>query len=232
MIKERNTFMTPQSDVSTRIKEEGEKNLILHTHFPTLIGVAINPDHQTLENKLTKKCLKLSKKIKSGGQDWISNQTYNTLGTYHLSEDPDFSKINNFVTNQVIQYCKAQSIDLNCLNTNPVGAWLSIYKKNDYQDWHVHNRAMISASYYLRCNDSSAKIYFKNPVTDMVSPDILSHNQLNFEQVWFKPEPGMVVVFRSYLYHCVPQQKNNDTRICLSYNYERKKTCTNPYPNR
>jgi len=203
-------------------KEEGEKNLTLHAHFPTLIGVAINPDHQTLENKLTKKCLKLRKKIKSGGQDWRSNETYNTLGTYHLSEDPDFSNINDFVTNQVIQYCKAQSINLNCLNINPVNAWLSIYKKNNYQDWHIHNLAMISASYYLRCNNSSAKIYFKNPVTDMLSPDILSYNKLNFGQVWFQPQPGMVVIFRSYLYHCVPQQKNDDIRICLSYNYGRK----------
>ena len=115
MKKERNIYMTTQSDLSTSIKEEGEKNLTLYAHFPTLIGVATNPDHQALENKLTKKCLKLRKKIKSGGQDWRSNETYNTLGTYHLSEDPDFSNINDFVTNQVIQYCKAQSINLNCL---------------------------------------------------------------------------------------------------------------------
>jgi len=220
--------MTTQSDLSTSIKvlketkEEGEKNLTLYARFPTLIGVATNPDHQALENKLTKKCLKLRKKIKSGGENWISNETYNTLGTYHLSEDPDFSNINDFVTNQVIHYCKAQSINLNCLNINPVDAWLSIYKKNNYQDWHIHNPAMISASYYLRCNNSSAKIYFKNPVTDMLSPDILSYNKLNFGQVWFQPQPGMVVIFRSYLYHCVPQQKNDDIRICLSYNYGRK----------
>ena len=69
------------------------KNLTLQTYFPTIIGVITNPDHQTLENKLTEKCLKLRKKIKSGGQGWISNDTYNTLGTYHLGKDPDFSKI-------------------------------------------------------------------------------------------------------------------------------------------
>ena len=94
-------------------------------------------------------------------------------------------------------------------------AWLSIYKKNNYQDWHIHNPAMISASYYLRCNKSSAKIYFQNPVTDILSPDILSYNKLNFGQIGFQPEPGMLVIFRSHLYHCVAQQKNNDLRISL-----------------
>ena len=198
-----------------------KENLTLHTHFPTLIGVAINPDHQRLENKLTKKCLELRKKTKSGGDDWVSNDTYNTLGTYHLSQDPDFLNINEFVTNQVIHYCKALSIDLSCLNTYPLNAWLSIYKKNNYQDWHAHNPALISAAYYLRCNDSSAKIYFKHPV-EMVSPKILSYNDLNFERIEFKPKPGMVLIFRSHLHHCVGQQKNNDIRICLSYNYGRK----------
>jgi hypothetical protein len=81
---------------------------------------------------------------------------------------------------------------------------------------------MISVAYYLRCNDFSAKIYFKNPVIDMLSPDILSYNNLNFEQVWFQPKPGMIVIFRSHLLHCVAHQKNDDTRICLSYNFRRK----------
>ena len=198
------------------------KILTLHTHFPTIIGVAINPDHRTLEKKLTKKCLTLRKKIKSGGQNWISNDTYNTMDTYHLGKDPDFSNINEFVTNQVVDYCKAQSIDLNCLNTYPSDAWFSLYKKNNYQDWHAHNPAMISAAYYLRCNDSSANIYFKHPVVETVSPRILSYNHLNFERVEFRPQPGMLLIFRSQLHHCVGQQKTNDIRICLSYNYERR----------
>ena len=198
------------------------KILTLHTHFPTIIGVAINPDHRTLEKKLTKKCLTLRKKIKSGGQNWISNDTYNTMDTYHLGKDPDFSNINEFVTNQVVDYCKAQSIDLNCLNTYPSDAWFSLYKKNNYQDWHAHNPAMISAAYYLRCNDSSAKIYFKHPVVETVSPRILSYNHLNFERVEFRPQPGMLLIFRSHLHHCVGQQKTNDIRICLSYNYGRR----------
>ena len=199
-----------------------KENLTLHTYFPSVIGVAINPDHQSLEKKLTKKCLELRKKIKSGGQNWVSTDTYNTIDTYHLGKDPDFSTINEFVTNQVVHYCKAQNIDLNCLNTYPMDAWFSIYKKNNYQDWHVHNPAMISVAYYLRCDDSSAKIYFRHPVVETVSPKILYYNNLNCDRIEFKPKPGLILIFRSYLHHCVGQQKNDNIRICLSYNYGRK----------
>lgn len=196
--------------------------LTLHCYFPTILGVAINPNHSTVEDNLTKKCYEIEKKTKSGGQGWISRDTYNTLGTYHLGTDPDFSNINEFVTNQVVHYCKAQNIDLTCLNTNPVDAWLNIYKKHDFQEYHIHNDAMISANYFLRCNDSSAKIYFKHPVIDMMAPEILSYNKLNYGLAHFKPQPGMVIIFRSFLSHCVEQQKNDDIRISLSYNFRRK----------
>ena len=203
-------------------KKDKKEILTLQAYFPTVIGMAINPDHKAVENKLTKKCLEIKKKVKSGGEAWISYDTYNTLSTYDLCKDPDFSGINDFVVNQVIDYCKAHSMDLNCLNTNPVGAWLNIYKKNNFQEWHTHGNSMISAAYYLKCKDSSSKIYFKRPLIDTMSPNILSYHNLNFEQVWFQPKPGMVLIFRSFLPHCVARQKNNGTRICLSYNFRRK----------
>ena len=197
------------------MKKEQKEILTLHTRFPTIIGMAINPDQKVVEDKLTEKCLEIRKKVKSGGKEWLADDTYTTLNTYDLCKDPDFSKINEFVVNQVIHYCKAQSINLNCLNTNPVESWLNIYKKNNFQEWHTHDDSMISVAYYLRCNDASAKIYFKRPVLDTMSPRILSYNNLNFE-------PGMALIFRSYLSHCVGHQKNNDTRICLSYNFRKK----------
>ena len=201
---------------------EQKETLTLHTYFPTVVGVGINPDHKAVEEKLTNKCLEIRKKVKKGGKDWLAEDTYTTLNTYDLCKDPDFSTVNDFVVSQVIEYCKANSIDLNCLNTNPVGAWLNIYKKNNFQEWHTHGNAMISVSYYLKCNDSSAKIYFKHPVLDTMAPKILSYNHLNCEQVWVQPKPGTALIFRSYLYHCVAHQKNDDTRICLSYNLRRK----------
>ena len=203
-------------------KKDKKDILTLQTYFPTVIGVALNPDHKAVEDKLTKKCLEIRKKVKKGPKEGLADDTYNTLLTHDLSTDPDFSGVNEFVTNQVIEYCKAQSIDLNCLSTNAVDSWLNIYKKNNSQEWHIHSNVMVSASYYLRCNDSSAKIYFKTPVTDMMSPNILSYNDLNFTQVWFQPKPGTVLIFRSYLAHCVGRQKNNDIRISLSYNFRKK----------
>ena len=197
-------------------------SITLHKYFPTIIGAAVNPGHAAVENKLTKKCLEIRKKVKKGPKEWLADNTYNTLGTHDLCEDPDFSQVNEFVTNQVIEYCNAQSIDVSCLDTNPVESWLNVYDKTSFQEWHIHSNTMISASYYLRCNDSSAKIHFKSPVLDMMSPNIVSYNDLNFAQVWFKPKPGTVLIFRSYLGHCVDRQKNNDTRISLSYNFRKK----------
>ena len=77
----------------------------MYKYFPTIIGEVINKDHFQYENKLVNKCLHLQEKIKSGGEDWISKETYNTLGKYNLFYDNDFLEINNFINNQVTTGC-------------------------------------------------------------------------------------------------------------------------------
>ena len=60
------------------------------TLFASLIAFAINKNHNSLEKKLTKKCLQLKKKIKKGGDNWVSQNTYNTLSTYSLVDQKIF----------------------------------------------------------------------------------------------------------------------------------------------
>ena len=43
-----------------------------------IIGFVDNTEHKNFKNKLIKKCVNIKKQIKSGGDNWISNKTYNT----------------------------------------------------------------------------------------------------------------------------------------------------------
>ena len=53
--------------------------------FPTLIGLTDYEHHNLIEEKLSNKCLSLKEKIKKGGENWVSNKTYNTISTYDLN---------------------------------------------------------------------------------------------------------------------------------------------------
>ena len=124
-----------------------------------IIGFADNTEHKNYQNKLIKKCQKIKKQTKSGGNNWISNKTFNTLQTYNLLGDNEFKKLNNWVFKQVGDY----TIKLKYQNNfNCSQAWFNIYNKNDYQEYHDHSTNALSAVYFLKSNpESSSKIHFR-----------------------------------------------------------------------
>ena len=114
-----------------------------------IIGFADNTEH---------KCKKIKKQIKSGGNNWISNKTFNTLQTYNLLGDNDFKKLHAWVFQQVREY----SIKLKYQNNFTCSqAWFNIYNKNDYQEYHNHSLNALSAVYFLKSNTKSSKIHFR-----------------------------------------------------------------------
>ena len=61
--------------------------MILHRYFPTNIGVDINPKHLDFVSKAIDRCYELKEKVTSGGENWVSKSTYNTLAKYNIFSD-------------------------------------------------------------------------------------------------------------------------------------------------
>ena len=70
-------------------------NVNLDQWYPTFIGHCDYSEHKKIEKDLVKECLFLSKKIKKGGKEWVSNKTYNTLNTYNIIHNNKFEKLNS-----------------------------------------------------------------------------------------------------------------------------------------
>ena len=62
--------------------------------YPMHIGYALNPFHDDIKKDLTKYCFDLQSDIEKGGNNWISNQTYNTCDTYNIVRDEKFKQLN------------------------------------------------------------------------------------------------------------------------------------------
>ena len=67
-----------------------------------------------------------------------------------------------------------------------------------------------------------AKIYFKQPFIDMIEPRYKQFRDDTFQTVFYTPQPGMILIFRSYLEHCVEKHDSDSERITLSYNFRKK----------
>ena len=99
--------------------------------YPMHIGYALNPFHDDIKKDLTKYCFDLQSDIEKGGNNWISNQTYNTCDTYNIVRDEKFKQLNNWITEKVNEF----SNNLNIKDKlKLLTGWFNIYNKNDFQE--------------------------------------------------------------------------------------------------
>ena len=195
-------------------------DLIIDQWYPTFIGVCDNPEHAILEKELVKECLFLSKKIKIGGKEWVSNKTYNTLNTYNILNNNKFKKLNLWIFNKVIEYSNNLKYKNNykCVN-----GWFNIYQKYDYQEYHDHGESSLSAVYFLKSNPKkSSKIHFKFNINENVmEPTIDNHFNPTAPSAFYYSVPGRLLIFKSTTRHCVERQEHKNIRISLAYNFNK-----------
>lgn len=186
------------------------------SYFSVNMGSVLNPNHALQESYLVDHCINLTEKNEQGGYDWISQDTYNTHGTYDLKNDLEFSELNSWILEQVKIYAQTLGYHDSFIIDN---SWFNIYQKESYQEKHIHPNSHISAIYYLKCDSSSAKTFFYNPYDDMFRPAIKELNSHNFSWIYHEAIPGKLVLFRSHVPHMVEKHQSNNLRITLSYNF-------------
>jgi len=196
------------------------ENIIIEQWYPNLIGYCDYSEHKKIEKILVKECLFLSSKIKKGGKNWISNNTYNTLDTYNILKNKKFNNLNKWVFNKVLEYSNHLKYQNNYKCNE---GWFNIYKKYDYQEFHDHGKNTLSAVYFLKSNSEKySKIWFKFNVNEnLMDPTTDSSFILTSPSAWYKPIPGRLLIFKSTLKHCVERQEDNDLRISLAYNFDK-----------
>lgn len=196
------------------------KDLQIEAWNVDFIGYIDNPQHSKIEKLLVNHCLKIKSKTKSGGDNWISKSTYNTVGTYNVINDKKFKSLNDWVINSVKEY----SIKLRYKNNfSCKEAWFNIYKKNDYQEFHTHPEFTLSAIYFLKSSTGAAKTFFNfNPSPDFNRPDTDETFVPTSNLSHYEPLPGRLLIFRSNILHCVERQEKNDLRISLAYNFKKE----------
>lgn len=191
--------------------------MIFENFFPTIIAYDYNLNHKFIEKKLVSCCFSIKEKTRSGGNGWISNNTYNTSnGVYNIVSDDNFKILNDWVFESVDRYAKDTFISGNLETTE---AWFNIYSKYDYQEFHKHPFNSLSAIYILSAPKSSSKIFFKNPADDIFEIVRTEHNIKTCQTVFYNSEPGKLIIFPSNISHSVEQHLSDDVRITLSYNF-------------
>jgi len=106
-----------------------------------------------------------------------------------------------------------------------INGWVNINGYKDYNIDHNHPGALLSAVYYVKTNDKSGDISFRNPASDVMSENLIEgvtineFNEYTSCRKFLSPSNGMLYIFPSYLTHSVKPNLSNDERISIALNF-------------
>lgn len=190
---------------------------VINTWFPTAIYVSENIISDEYNNDLQKRSLEIFSSTKNGADNWKCN-TYNTMGTYEISEDPLFKNLLHEVKQHLNFFVEQHGSDYKyeCQNS-----WLNVNYKNTYQEYHYHSNSTFSAVYYIDTPENCGRIYFENPLEPDMLPvkGIKNNTPLSFKDCHYQPQKKTLLIFRSFLRHMVEIGSNDDPRISIAFNF-------------
>lgn len=188
-----------------------------YTIAPTLISECYNVKHKDIINDVEKFIEQAQIQNKNLKTNWISKDTFNTLNNIDINNVEEFRNLNTWVYEQVNIYRKLIGYET---PVRPNGAWFNVYYKGNFQEYHAHYKHDISAIYFLKSNEKSAKTFFQSPLHDIAFKAPFNENvQMTHHEVSFLPIQGNLLIFPGYLKHCVEMHEQTETRISCAYNF-------------
>ena len=190
----------------------------LDQYFPTVIGME---DWKEID-KYKEEYIKLIDKAekKPGGNIY-----------YPFHTDDRFKPLINFVEENANIYAKAHKYpDYYKIYES----WAIDYPPKTNQPFHAHDGSIITCLFYLDVDENDTGTIFKSPYyVDNQNPlnvNIYSavedsiYNEFTFKTIQYKPKPGRLLVWRSFVEHAThPKEDNGKKRIILSFNLQREK---------
>jgi uncharacterized protein (TIGR02466 family) len=200
--------------------------MYLHNIFPTPVGRFHFSQHQQVNEMLVKMANTLEKMHPEGwGHSWAD-----TCGVWNshcfldnILELPELATLSAFIDESISEYlgvlCVEHGQSFACQDS-----WLNIVGPHLFQEYHRHGHSMVSGCYYVQTPPDSGALLLRNsvvPPSDIDSQeaaDAMNPYPLQ-DCARFDPEPGTMIVFPGWADHMVSQNKSQERRISLAFNY-------------
>jgi uncharacterized protein (TIGR02466 family) len=107
--------------------------------------------------------------------------------------------------------------------------WINISKTGGYNVNHFHPKSILSGCFYVKTPENCGNIVFINPIRSLIHAYMdhwhlmdkgkLDNSPLSHMQWDISPEENNIVLFPSWLEHYVNDNKSDEDRISISFNF-------------
>ena len=189
--------------------------------FP--VGILAQTEVLTPEENdlLIAKVYKLRNTFGAGNTtDWLSGTRSpdNCYNQSNIAEYLEFRPLVERITHCVQELARSYGSDDPYYCTE---GWYNIYQSNRYQEYHVHPNSIFSAVYFAKSGEDSQGLHIKRPDHGgMIPPKNKKRDtEYNQEVIIAPPQERTVIIFRSYLEHCVPPSTLKSDRVTVALNF-------------
>ena len=187
-------------------------------HFPTPIYIADIP-HPTLNQELEKDIVAWSNQDK--GVHKTNFKGWHSKTDMH--QKPEYQKLVS-----MLYEAQRTIYDQEHLNSEPVlgNMWANINPPGGMNRAHQHPNSLWSGVYYVKAPKNSGHLRIDDPrsAASMCRPQQKEGKLPDrlLRETYYEPKAGRLIMFPSWVMHCVDSNKSDDIRISVSFNFLQK----------
>ena len=186
--------------------------------FPTSIWRFNVAGYRTLNEKL----MQLIQDKRERNPAGMSRST--VLGwhsTDQLHRRPEWQEFVAILHNAISEVGRCYRIDTNQVSLEMAACWAIVNGKSASNVVHCHPNSFLSGVYYVNVTEESGDIFFQDPrqTANMSSCPVTEFTPWTIRQVTYRPHPGGMLIFPSWLYHGVGPNLTDTLRVSLSFNF-------------
>jgi uncharacterized protein (TIGR02466 family) len=189
-----------------------------HFYFPTVVSVVKIPDAEILNAKLLSAIDDVRQRYEGQGEDPWSSFFTTYKSQSKLYELPGFRELTERIQQESDKFAESLGLDQSKL-LYITGCWLNVYGRGESQDIHVHSQQIISGCYYVKTPQGVPGLSVFSPYADvMLDAPIANSNEMNAKFLEVPAVAGEMVLFRSWMRHCVRANPVDRERISIAFN--------------
>jgi uncharacterized protein (TIGR02466 family) len=101
--------------------------------------------------------------------------------------------------------------------------WANINYPGGYNKPHIHPNSLFSGVYYIKAEPNSGKLICNDPRPGIQTTMPIRKPGQPPKHLWrevhLEPKVNRILMFPSWLWHCVEPNESNDIRISVSFNF-------------
>jgi uncharacterized protein (TIGR02466 family) len=187
-----------------------------HQLFQTPLFVFKLHDH-TLIDQVLLKVISEQRSLDASGQAVSNVLGWHSQGNlFGLEEVKPFRELIDAAISEA-----AMAMGYENVRIQPANCWANVNPKHASNKIHDHANCLFSGVYYVKAPEACGTLMFYDPrsARTFYKPMVQNYTAFTADAIAHIAEPGLLLIFPSWLKHGVEPNMSDEERISVSFNY-------------